>query len=51
MPSKERLLPDMDQILVDLVQGQLRHTLKWVAEAFADLCDGVGPLQDTSPML
>ena len=47
--SKERLLPDMDQILVDLVQGQLRHTLKWVAEAFADLCDGVGPLQDTSP--
>ena len=24
--SNERLLPDMDEILVDLVQGQLKHT-------------------------
>ena len=35
--SNERLLPDMDEILVDLVQGQLKHTLKWVTEALSIL--------------
>ena len=49
--SKERLLPDMDILLVDLVQGQLKHTLKWVADAFVDFCDGVGPLKDSSPAI
>ena len=46
--SNERLLPDMDEILVDLVQGQLKHTLKWVTEALSDFCDGVGPIKAPS---